>query len=93
MCFFTFLNYKRREINGREFFFWNGVWILFIIISIIPEILDPIVGTFNFKRKMDLFVIASIGFLMALGFVNYLIVKKNQKRVEKIVRELALRKK
>ena len=29
LLYFTFLNYKRNEMNSAEFVFWEALWLLF----------------------------------------------------------------
>ena len=60
MMYFTFLNYKRKELISKEYTFWIIMWALFLVVTIIPEILDPVVGALQLPRTMDFFII--IGF-------------------------------
>ena len=91
MIYFTFLKFKRKELSGGEFLLWFLGWILFIFIAIVPTILDPIINSLNFYRRLDFFVV--IGFFMILGlsFHNYVVVKKNQRKMEILVRKMAFR--
>ncbi|MBI2138595.1 DUF2304 domain-containing protein [Candidatus Woesearchaeota archaeon] len=89
--YITFLNFKRRELTVREFSFWISLWIAFTILSIIPQILDPIIRSLNLSRRLDFFIIIGFMFLIWAVFYTYLIVRKSQKRIEEIVRKLALK--
>lgn len=92
MIYYTFLNYKRKEFTVKEFGFWLVLWISFIIITIFPFILDPIAKTFSFFRTLDLLVISGLLFLISAIFYTYTITRKNQKQLETIVREIAVKK-
>ena len=92
MIYFTFVKFKRRELEKSEFFLWFIGWIIFIIIAILPTILDPVVDKFNFYRRLDFFVVIGFFALLGLGFYNYSIVKKSQKKIEGVVRKIAIEK-
>jgi len=92
MIYYSFLSYKKREFTAKEFSFWLFVWAFFIVITIFPYVLDPVVKSLNFARTFDLLVISGFIFLVALMFYMYTITRKNQKQVEAIVRLVAMRK-
>ena len=91
MLYYSFLNYKRKEFTIKEFSFWLCVWIIFIAIALFPFLLDPIVKGIGFLRALDLLTISGFLFLIAAIFYTYTIVRKNQKQLEKIVREIAIK--
>ena len=92
MIYYSFLNYKRREFTAKEIFFWFVVWMVFIAIALFPNILDPIVKYGGFLRALDLLIISGFLFLIAAIFYTYTIVRKNQIQLEKLVREIAIKK-
>ena len=52
MIYYSFLNYKRREFTVKEFSFWLILWIGFIIVTLFPFVLDPIVKIGGFFRAL-----------------------------------------
>ena len=92
MVYYSFLNYKRKEFSIREFSYWLVLWIFFIVIALFPYILDPIAKSLNFARTFDLLIIVGFICLTLAVFYVYTITRKSQKQVEKIVREIAIRK-
>ena len=92
LVYFTFLNYKRKELKATEFGFWSLLWILFIYLVLFPNSLDFIVESLNLVRTMDLFTIVGFMFLIALTFYNYVINMHNKRKLEQAVRAIALRK-
>jgi hypothetical protein len=90
MLYFTFLHYKRNEIKQSEYIVWIIIWVCFIIISFFPWFLDPFTKTLNLQRTMDLFILC--GFMILIGFMfhNYISLKKTQKKLEDIVRNIAM---
>ena len=91
MIYYSFLNYKRKEFTAKEFSFWLVLWIVFIVIAAFPSILDPIAKTFSFFRTLDLLVISGLLFVIAVIFYTYTLTRKNQKQLETIVREIAIK--
>ena len=91
--YYSFLNYKRREFTAKEFSFWIFAWAVFIAIALFPSILDPIVKFGGFFRALDVLIVSGFLFLIAAIFYTYTLTRKTQKRVETLVREIAMRKK
>ena len=92
MMYYSFLNYKRKEFTTKELSFWFLVWGVFILISLFPNILDPIIKPLGFLRALDLLIISGFIFLIASIFYTYTITRKNQKHLELIVRTIAMNK-
>jgi|TARA_B100001971_G_C18068658_1_gene471864 hypothetical protein len=90
MAYYTFLHYKRKEITLKEYSFWIVLWFTFLAVTIMPRLLDPVVKTLNLARTMDFFIILGFMFLIGTIFYTYLLVRKNQKRLENIVRKVAM---
>ncbi len=93
MAYYTFLHYKRKEIDLKEYLFWIILWILFIILTVFPWLTKPFIGSIGFIRVMDFFIAVGFMFLIVGIFYVYLITKKNQKRLEEVVKKIALNKK
>ena len=90
MMYLTFVKFKRRELNRMEFFFWMS-WGLLIVIALIPYALDPLIAPLHFYRRLDFFVVLGFFVLLMLSFQNFSSVKKMEKKIERYVREEALR--
>ncbi|MBT3814185.1 DUF2304 domain-containing protein [Candidatus Woesearchaeota archaeon] len=90
MSYFTYVKFKRKELSSTEVVFWTGGWLLLILVAIIPEILDPIIGPLNFYRRLDFFVVLGFFFLLGIGFYNYSLTKKMEKKIERLVRTEAI---
>ena len=93
MIYYSFLIYKKKEFTLKEISFWSVVWLVFIIVALFPSVLDSIAKYGGFLRVLDLLVISGFIFLIAVIFYTYTIVRKNQKQVERLVREIAMRRK
>jgi len=92
MLYLSFINYKRKEFTIKEFSFWLILWLVFIFITVSPASLDFIVKSLKLYRAMDLFIIAGFMFLIGAVFYTYTIVRRNQKKMEEIVRKVATEK-
>ena len=93
MIYYVFLHRKRKELTIKEYSFWIFLWILFIILTLFPWLLNPIVQSIGFARTMDFFIVAGFMFLIGSLFYIYLLVRGNQKKIEEIVRKVAFEKK
>lgn len=91
MMYFTFVKYKRKELSRNEILFWFTGWTLMIMVAIKPSSLDFISGNLNFYRRLDFFVVLGFFILLGLGFFNYSTVKKLERKLERYVREDALK--
>jgi len=93
MMYFSFLQYKRKEFTIKEYAFWFVFWALFVVLTLFPQVLDPVLVTLNIARTLDLFIIAGFLFLIFISVYTYTIVRKNQRKIEEIVRQVAFKRK
>ena len=91
MFYITFLHQRRNEFTTKESIFWFGAWTCFLLLVIFPTSLDFFIrGILKFGRRMDFFIVIGFMFLMGIVFHTYTIVRKNQNRIGKIVRKIAI---
>lgn len=93
MVYFAVLNYKRREINRPEIIGWIVIWAGTIIVVIFPEILNTFARTFLFARVFDLAVVGAFILIISMVSSAYIRTKRNEKKLEELVRKLSLKKK
>jgi len=93
MIYYTFLQYKRKEFTIKEYSFWFVFWGAFVIVTLFPQLLDPVLVTLNIARALDFFIIAGFLFMIFIVFYTYTIVRKNQRKLEEVVRNIALKRK
>ena len=91
MIYYTFLNYKRKQFTTTEFTFWFLVWISFAVVAIYPALLDLIAPKIGAYRNLDLITLAGLMFLSVSVFYTYTLTRKNQKQLEIVVREIAIK--
>ncbi len=90
MAYYTFLNYKRKEIKVNEFVVWMLGWLSFIVLTMFPNSLDFAAKTLNISRTLDFLTILGFLVLLLLTYHNYFVTKKNQKKIEAVVRKIAI---
>lgn len=93
MIYLAVLNYKRGEINKSEIAGWLAIWIGVCVVVIFPELLRTFASTFLVTRVFDIMVIG--GFVLVISIVSaaYVKSKRNEKKLEELVRKLSLKKK
>lgn len=96
--YLTFLNKKRNELTDSEALFWMFIWGGLIIVSIFAQ---SIFGNFlnilvkdilKMARILDFFIIIAFLIIFGILFYMFVITKRTQNRVEKLVRNIALEK-
>ncbi len=90
ILYVSFVYMKKREFTTKEFIFWAATSIVFMILSIFPHLVDPLVKGLKFGRTLDFFIVLSFMFLIATNFYTYTIVRSSQNKVEELVRKIAL---
>lgn len=90
VLYMSFLQWKKREFTINEWAFWSLFAIAFSTVSLFPNILNPVVVSLKLGRTLDLFIIVGFMFLIGALFYIYRIVRKVQKGLENLVRQLAL---
>lgn len=93
LLYYTYIQYKKKALDTAESFFWFIVWIVFITITLIPDILTPFTRTLALSRRMDVLILFGFVTLTALLFKTHVDTLKNQKELVRLVRELAIKKK
>ncbi|MBS3119283.1 DUF2304 domain-containing protein [Candidatus Woesearchaeota archaeon] len=92
VLYLTFLYFKRSEFTRNEWGLWTLLGTLFILLSIFPEFLDPIIVKFQFARTLDFLIILGFMFLIAATFYTYVVTRQTQRKLESLVRRLAIEK-
>ncbi len=90
MIYLTFIHLKRKEFNTKEYILWTFFWIAFIILAMFPQILSSAAKKLSLANTMELFIILGFIFVIGVLFHNYAAVKKSQRKIEEIVRKIAL---
>jgi len=92
MIYIAFLQFKRRNLQGKEFAFWLFIWLTFIFFALVPQVFTPILAKIFVARAMDILMIVAFMVLAYLGFQNHIGVKCLQKEIQQLVRQQAIKK-
>ncbi len=90
MTYFTYLHYRRKEFTISEFAFWQVIWTSLFLVVLFPTRLQSILNLFNISRVFDLLVVGGIVILFGVTFRNYVLLRRTERQLEKLVRSLAL---
>ena len=91
MIYVAFLNWKRKDINGKEIFFWSALWLGFIVVTLFPDILQNITEKLFFTRVMDLLMVAAFMILAFIGFQNHVSNRRMERKIEELIRKEAVK--
>ncbi len=92
MIYLTFLSFRKKDYDVKDFSLWILVWLFFLFITIFPKVVYGIMESLEIQRTVDFFVIGGFMFFTIIIFYLYKSVRKTEKRVETIVRKVALKK-
>ena len=90
MTYFTFLHYKRKDLQKAQFLFWEILWLCFITIVIAPTLTGGLVKKLNVTSIMDFLTITGLMFITFLTFYNYINLNKIKIKLEEKIRKEAL---
>lgn len=86
----SFFHFKRKEFTLNEAGFWGLLSIAFIVLSLYPSMLDPVVETLNIARTLDLLIVLGFMFMIAAIFHVYSVARRSDRRIEQLVRRIAI---
>ena len=92
MIYFTYLFFKRKSFALADFIIWASVWVLFIFAVVFPQKLNIFLETFDIVGAIDFIAIFALIFIFALVFYLHVVVRNMQHKLEKVVRDTAVRK-
>lgn len=91
MIYITQINYKNKILGKLNYLVWIGIWVMIILVSIRPEIVDVY---FEENYKIDIFYISSVISILFLLILNYfLFLKLNilEKKINTLIRSKSLK--
>lgn len=91
MTYFSFLHYRRKEFSFWEFSFWQVIWLGLAVIVLFPSTVNFVLERLQIARAFDLLTIGGFILLFGATFRNYVIIRRADRRLESLVRSLALR--
>jgi hypothetical protein len=92
MIYVSFLNWKKSDISRSEMSFWLLLWIIFILITLFPKILQGLSTFLVFTRVMDLLMVIAFMILTIIGYMNHISNRELEKKIERLVKNQAIKK-
>jgi len=90
MMYVLYTHWRKKNIGKAVFIGWLGLWLIFLIFTMFPEILEPLIKELFIVRVMDLGMIGSFMILTYVTIENNIKIKRYEKEIEAIVRKLAI---
>ena len=91
MTYFSFLHFRRKEFSLWEFAFWQVIWLGLAVIVLFPSTVNIVLEKLHIARAFDLLTIGGFIILFGATFRNYVIIRRADRRLESLVRQLTLR--
>ena len=91
MMYLTFVHYKRKSFGTRSMILWMMVWIAALVLVSVPTTVYGMMEALKIQRTADFFTLMGFAFFTVLTFYLYTTVKRNTKKMEALVRQLAIR--
>lgn len=89
MLYLTHLYYKKNSYNKFGTFMWVIIWCGFIFLAVFPSVTYGIMQSLKIERTVDFFVIGGFFVFSIIIFRTYILTKKLEVKVEKIVSSIA----
>lgn len=90
MMYVVNIHQRKKNLNKIEVVFWYSMWMLFIIISLFPNLLLGITQALSFERVFDLLTVLAMMVITVLVVTSYFMQKENHKKIEEFIRKQAI---
>ncbi len=90
MLYVVSIHGRKKTLSLMEVSLWSSMWVLFIVMALFPNLLLGIAHTLTFSRVFDLLLVMALMILTLLIFMSYFAQKEATKRLEHLVRQLAI---
>lgn len=91
MVYFAILHFKKGHLNAIEIASWIIIWVLVIFIVLFPEIVRIYAASFAISRVLDLLIAGAFIIIFVMVTGAYIRVNQLEKRIDDLVRKLALK--
>ena len=91
LLFYTYLQYRRKNISIQVLTLWSTIWILMTTIFIAPRQFYPLMTSLDIQRTSEF--VLSVGLVLSLigTFILHIRVSKLTNRMERLVENMAVR--
>ena len=88
--YMSYLHFKKKDFNKFEFFTWVAIWAGFLIVTVSPTTFNFVMDAFSFDSMLDVVIVTSIIVVYILCFRNYVVGRRVEKKLERLIRSDAL---
>jgi len=92
MIYLSYVYYRRQNYSWRSFLLWSAVWVVFLFIILFPTTIYGVMDVLEIERTADFLIMGGYLLYAVIIFYLYIVVKKSDKKVETLVRALAIEK-
>ena len=83
--------YKKNSYSAPSLVLWCVAWIAAGVLLAFAQEMSSLTKSLGFGRTTDLFTAVALAFFAVILFVNYAAVKRSERKVEDLVRQLAIK--
>ena len=89
----AYLRLREKKLTVRGFLLWSFLWVSVVVVAFLPGVTSYLSDFVGIERGIDVLVYLSIVVMLYLIFRLNIKFEDTERRLTKIVRELALQKK
>jgi hypothetical protein len=93
MLYLTYVQYRRKSYGYRSLILWVLVWLAALVVVSFPKTIYGLMQVLEIQRTADFFVLFGFAFFAVIVFYMYITVKRNNEKLEGLVRSLAMERK
>jgi len=90
MIYMAYVYYRRKNYGIRSLIIWLCVWGAALFLVSFPKTFYGVMELLQIERTADFIVLIGFSFFSVIIFYMYTIVKKNNYKIEQLVRQLAI---
>ena len=91
MLYWVHSSHRRGTVRLPELIFWIVVWGGFALLALFPGSVSVVVEELHLSRPMDLVMVLAFMVISAVLFLNHLELRRLQRKLQDLVREIALK--
>lgn len=91
MMFITYFYHRRGVFYLHDSIIWMSVWVGMLLAAMFPQTLEVMIEPFQIIRVMDFLQLAGFFLIFSILFGIFTKARSNDRKIEKLVREFALR--
>jgi hypothetical protein len=92
MFYFLYTSWRRHELTKGDFYLWSIAWLGFILTLLFPGALDRVRLFLRISGgQVPFYTIFGFMFITGIVFYLYQKVRSNSRKIERIVKEVAIK--